>query len=433
MSLATRCSSCGTVFRVVQDQLKVSEGWVRCGRCQQVFNALEALFDLEREAPPQRAPIGAADPTAHGVGEFVASHLPAAAGDDELPATHEDDAIESRFFAPPPDEDDAPRRAHEPPDFVDARFPSELPLDDEDEAADPRAATRPPGEAPRPKPLLERWRARRAARRAAAEAPLAVAAPGVESVADTVIEAPPRPAGEWSYADEPEDDSSLLDTRALLGDESMLMAEIPAAASPADDRAAMAEMAELMARRPAEPADGPTPAFLREAENAARWQRPRVRVSLAVAGLLLCAGLAVQVGLHFRDAFAARWPEARPALAALCEALACEIGPLRRVAALSVEASGLAPGDGPDAYRLTLTLRNRDSVALATPSVDLSLTDLRGDVIARKVLGPADLQQLPADRPLGGGLDAASETPVEVLFTLRGPRVSGYTVELFYP
>src|SRR5665213_1635752 len=51
MSLATRCSSCGTVFRVVQDQLKVSEGWVRCGRCNEVFNALEGLFDLGRDLP----------------------------------------------------------------------------------------------------------------------------------------------------------------------------------------------------------------------------------------------------------------------------------------------------------------------------------------------------------------------------------------------
>ncbi|MBP8271708.1 MAG: zinc-ribbon domain-containing protein [Sphaerotilus sp.] len=48
MSLATSCPSCGTVFRVVQDQLKVSEGWVRCGHCQEVFNALEGLFDLSR-------------------------------------------------------------------------------------------------------------------------------------------------------------------------------------------------------------------------------------------------------------------------------------------------------------------------------------------------------------------------------------------------
>ncbi|MDE2296774.1 MAG: zinc-ribbon domain-containing protein, partial [Burkholderiales bacterium] len=59
MSLATRCTACGTVFRVVQDQLKVSEGWVRCGRCNEVFNALEGLFDLERSTPPQDPPVAA--------------------------------------------------------------------------------------------------------------------------------------------------------------------------------------------------------------------------------------------------------------------------------------------------------------------------------------------------------------------------------------
>ena len=52
MSLATRCTSCATTFRVVQDQLKVSEGWVRCGRCDAVFNALEGLFDLGATRPP---------------------------------------------------------------------------------------------------------------------------------------------------------------------------------------------------------------------------------------------------------------------------------------------------------------------------------------------------------------------------------------------
>lgn len=51
MSLATRCPSCGTVFRVVQDQLRVSEGWVRCGRCSGVFEATEALFDIDTGAP----------------------------------------------------------------------------------------------------------------------------------------------------------------------------------------------------------------------------------------------------------------------------------------------------------------------------------------------------------------------------------------------
>ena len=52
MSLATRCTACGTAFRVVQDQLKISEGWVRCGQCDAVFNALEGLFDLGRDLDP---------------------------------------------------------------------------------------------------------------------------------------------------------------------------------------------------------------------------------------------------------------------------------------------------------------------------------------------------------------------------------------------
>lgn len=57
--LATRCSACGTVFRVVPDQLRVSEGWVRCGRCSEVFNALEGLVDLDTGLPQRGDPTGA--------------------------------------------------------------------------------------------------------------------------------------------------------------------------------------------------------------------------------------------------------------------------------------------------------------------------------------------------------------------------------------
>jgi predicted Zn finger-like uncharacterized protein len=39
MSLKTRCPACETVFKIVPDQLKVSSGWVRCGRCAEVFDA----------------------------------------------------------------------------------------------------------------------------------------------------------------------------------------------------------------------------------------------------------------------------------------------------------------------------------------------------------------------------------------------------------
>ena len=129
MSLATRCTTCGTVFRVVQDQLKVSEGWVRCGRCNEVFNALEGLFDLERD-PPSAWTASGPSSAGHSTGE------PAAAGefDIEPEVVHDPslvDKIDAQLLSPrrsgfgalaalAPSE-----RRHE--DFADARFDTELP------------------------------------------------------------------------------------------------------------------------------------------------------------------------------------------------------------------------------------------------------------------------------------------------------------------
>jgi predicted Zn finger-like uncharacterized protein len=62
MTLATRCPACATVFRVVQDQLRVSEGWVRCGRCSEVFNAVDQMVEL---------------PASAGLAPAVAGHEPA--------------------------------------------------------------------------------------------------------------------------------------------------------------------------------------------------------------------------------------------------------------------------------------------------------------------------------------------------------------------
>ena len=63
-ALAARCSACGTVFRVVQDQLRVAGGLVRCGRCGEVFNAAESLIDLESggTGASTTPPSEAADP-----------------------------------------------------------------------------------------------------------------------------------------------------------------------------------------------------------------------------------------------------------------------------------------------------------------------------------------------------------------------------------
>lgn len=43
MSQITRCPQCQTRFKVVDDQLRISDGWVRCGKCKSVFDALAHL------------------------------------------------------------------------------------------------------------------------------------------------------------------------------------------------------------------------------------------------------------------------------------------------------------------------------------------------------------------------------------------------------
>lgn len=48
MSLITRCPSCQTLFKVVPDQLRISDGWVRCGQCDEIFDAVLHLL----QAPP---------------------------------------------------------------------------------------------------------------------------------------------------------------------------------------------------------------------------------------------------------------------------------------------------------------------------------------------------------------------------------------------
>lgn len=57
MSLKTRCPACDTVFKIVPDQLKVSSGWVRCGRCAEVFDAAShAAASDDASSWPQSKP-----------------------------------------------------------------------------------------------------------------------------------------------------------------------------------------------------------------------------------------------------------------------------------------------------------------------------------------------------------------------------------------
>jgi predicted Zn finger-like uncharacterized protein len=127
MSMITRCPACKTSFRVVPDQLRISDGWVRCGQCQEVFDANAALIDaaaaLSQEVatptptqpePASSAPVVAgawADQSEANVQALLEQELPDlppdisldfGAGDQEIAATLEPMADSSASQSPLP-------------------------------------------------------------------------------------------------------------------------------------------------------------------------------------------------------------------------------------------------------------------------------------------------------------------------------------------
>lgn len=61
MSQTTRCPACQTLFKVVPDQLRISEGWVRCGQCSEIFDAaLHRYLEPQVASPVQGTPVAVA-------------------------------------------------------------------------------------------------------------------------------------------------------------------------------------------------------------------------------------------------------------------------------------------------------------------------------------------------------------------------------------
>jgi hypothetical protein len=171
-----------------------------------------------------------------------------------------------------------------------------------------------------------------------------------------------------------------------------------------------------------------SPDFIRHADKARRWKRSGARLALALTALFMVVLLSAQISHHFRDLMAARWPQTRPALVSACTWLGCSVGLPRRIEDVAVESTSLTHTiPGSEAFKLSVSLRNRGSLTVALPSVDLTLTDAAGQLVARRALAPSDFA---ASSP---GLTAEAEATLSLMLTAADKRVTGYTVEVFYP
>jgi hypothetical protein len=121
-------------------------------------------------------------------------------------------------------------------------------------------------------------------------------------------------------------------------------------------------------------------------------------IAWAVLGLW---GLLMQATLLFKDDWAARYPQWRPALDLFCKGLGCQIEALQLADAVLIDHASIdliSPEAAADAmpfsmaqWRFQVTLRNAQNITVATPWIEMTLTDLQDQVVMRRVFNPVAL------------------------------------------
>lgn len=318
MSLITHCPACGTTFKVVRDQLKISEGWVRCGHCSEVFDSTANLRELDLEVVAAPEPVWQ-EP----------AHV---------------------FEAPP----------------ASAPFELDIGLDDL---------------APVRDDLSER---------------VGESAVDVDSVAevDDEVETEAVP------------DSDVQDARAQP--------------EPVFTKLAAPGIAQAQDF-----------SFIAKTSASSPWHKPLVRVGLGVSALLLVLSGTLQIMVHKRDYIVTIEPRARYVVQEMCGLLHCQVQPLRRIEAITVDSSSFNKQRG-DTYLLSFVVKNMGNVTLARPAIELTLTDAQDVPLLRRVLLPDEL--MTKSNVLAAGAEWSGAYGVVLARgTDFAKSVAGYRVLAFYP
>lgn len=445
MSQITRCPSCTTMFKVVADQLRISDGWVRCGQCKEVFDASAHLLPSELQAlmpdmsmtaaRPPPTPVARAADAGRAWGAPAAADNPAASS---VPCMLPTDSRDASCESPAPDAVlDVPVPVV--PAFLVAEtvagpfpetetetettpqpsspFPwrSGAPEDDSDMApiSDALAPSAHFGGGETSKEetpavaMYERLAGYELPSAELSDAQWPEELPGGDSITAAGVLHPPTELLRKQSVEEPE-----------TGDFGDALER-----SPRDDMPQYQDEDDL----PDEVLGADEVSFVRAAKRKAFWRRPFVRVVLGAVVLVLLCTLALQVVLQERDRIAAMDTRIRPWLQMLCEPFQCALAPLRHISDVMIDSSSFHKGRG-DSYQLTFAIKNRATVPLAMPALELTLTDVQDQPVLRRVFLPNEMAA-PTELPASGEWAAS----VAVIVTTGGARVAGYRLLAFYP
>jgi predicted Zn finger-like uncharacterized protein len=369
------------MFKVVPDQLRISEGWVRCGQCGEIFNASQNLMAAEpaprtvaaTESPPSVAPPAVPETPAH------------------------DPSPTDRLAAAPP----YPAPADPPPATAGGTLLATTPAEPQRGAFEQKV-----------------WDLEPVYAEPATEEQLT----GTEPRLGTPTAEPDAAPG---TSDEPVwNDSPGTSAESAAGAPDVAHASNVAA----PDTLPPGRVAPPAAARDTDE-DDPI-SFLQPGPQAGFWSRRPVRLLLLAVALLLAALLAAQVLVQERNRVVLLEPASRPVLQALCLVARCEIGPLRQIESVVIDSSsfGRLRADG---YRLAFSLRNQAPIDIAMPAIELSLTDTQDQALVRRVIMPTEYG---APTPvLAAGTDWSSTLALSIRAGASTERIAGYRLLAFYP
>ncbi|NIF80220.1 DUF3426 domain-containing protein [Paraburkholderia sp. Cy-641] len=473
MLLATRCPFCETVFRLQPAQLAQRRGLVRCGHCQEVFDASGSLFDVSggddlstarpvaasaiealAGAPETNPGAEARDSWASASGSTLDSRLRHHADSMQLAPLPLDNGKNAPSSAPTAPT--SPTRRASEPELPTGGFTAPLPRDQEPTLQEPTLADAPPD--PFAYPSDDGLAG--AARRMPAEAPPPAEPPRAAPVPPSADEAPrvwhktgrvePSALREPAVPlhgipdNEPHfgaigsgiDGSGVADFGAAAGLGEVAAATAAAGGSgtgapggPRPPRGPAASSGEPFSVNPVNSGADPFP-VMRETRPA-----ESKRIGWLVAGAiivpLLVIALLAQLAWWQREAVMVNVPRSQSLYAKVCAHLGCQLSPPHDIEGLLVEPSDLRQIDGPHKLELKMPLHNRMNIALAYPAIELTLLDEQNNVAVRRVLWPQDY--VPPGTVIADGLPAHATQTMIVHLDTGNAVASNFRVQIFYP
>ncbi|WP_175757103.1 DUF3426 domain-containing protein [Burkholderia ambifaria] len=459
MLLATRCPHCETVFRLQQEQLSLHDGLVRCGHCQQVFNASQSLVpDPARQPDPALTEAAPAGPHA---------------------AAPQPDAAPPRLFAtdapvePASDIDYKPEGWDMWAPWLDAGVDPSLQHTVQTVRAKPLVPLALPAMeagvvrlSGTPAPIASVPVELHAAHTQAAEPDATLhetdasgtsfAAPTAEPdlreprfvahtpSAEPAAAVPAEPVGNARFA-VPDDEHAPREPRFAFRPAQAESAPESGPDIHADERApaptaAASEPAAQPVVQPAIPFpaaltddDRPHFAVTRETRETGAPQR-RGMLGGFFGGLVAAALvvlLVAQLAWWQRETVMIYWPATQGWFRQACAPLGCRLTPPRAIDGLRLDATDLRQIDGPRTLELKVPLTNRYRVALAYPSLELTLLDDTNHVTVRRVLAPRDYVR--PGTPIDAGLPPGTTQTMVVRLDTNGTPASNFRVQIFYP